>query len=252
MGACPSSPVCPTHNQCTFDANGSSFAFACGLDYSGGDIESVQTSSITDCISLCTTTPSCTAITFSDSACSLKNISATPTLNPTASAAYIYTYPSTSTSSLSEAIIPCPPFPKTNLLSNPSFEHRSLLNWTQSTTAPAREGIPSTSSPHTGSYAFIAAGGVTLAQKIPVLSRRSYTMGLWTKQTHERACECRVRWEGETKVRFTPGTEYGRRSVMFPVGEGAVEGSVEIGVECERSKGEVWIDDVSFEIGWAG
>jgi hypothetical protein len=45
MGTCPSVPTCPTHNQCTFTANGTPFAFACGLDYSGGDIEAAFVSS---------------------------------------------------------------------------------------------------------------------------------------------------------------------------------------------------------------
>jgi hypothetical protein len=38
MGTCPSRPVCPTHNQCTFTVNTRTFAFACGLSYSGGQL----------------------------------------------------------------------------------------------------------------------------------------------------------------------------------------------------------------------
>ena len=90
-----------------------------------------------------------------------------------------------------------------------------------------------------------------LAQSVSVSPRRSYTVGLWTKQAHEGGCVCDVRWGGETKLKFTPGVEYARRSVLFPVGE-RMEGSVEIGVECEGGEGEVWVDDVSFEVGWAG
>jgi hypothetical protein len=38
MGTCPSLPVCPTHNQCTLTAGAHTFAFACGLSYSGGQL----------------------------------------------------------------------------------------------------------------------------------------------------------------------------------------------------------------------
>jgi hypothetical protein len=90
-------PVCPTHNQCTFTANSIPFSFACGLNYIGGDIgsspvscsllfrislstKSLQTSSITECMTLCSTTKSCASMTFVNSICYMKDTSAVASL----------------------------------------------------------------------------------------------------------------------------------------------------------------------------
>jgi hypothetical protein len=62
-----------------------------------------------------------------------------------------------------------------------------------------------------------------------------------------------VTWRGDTVRAFTPGTEYKRTSVMFPVWE-ARDGDVAIGFKC-ASGGEgagFYLDDVDMKIGWAG
>lgn len=95
---------------------------------------------------------------------------------------------------------------------------------------------------------------MTLSQSITVLPRRSYTVELWTKQTKEGNCKCSVKWAGEQKLKFMPGKEYGRRSVMFPVGNEDMVEEVAIELMCESGGegGEVFVDDVSVEVAWTG
>jgi hypothetical protein len=123
--------------------------------------------------------------------------------------------------------------------------------WTQTTNGKARKGVTSTKNAHEGDYAFVASGGVVLSQSITVLPRRSYILEMWSKQTKEGDCVYNVKWAGITVLTFTPELEYGRRSIMFPVGHEVMGGDVEIEITC-GSDGEVHLDDVSVEVGWIG
>jgi hypothetical protein len=106
MGQCPSTPTCPTHNQCTYAADGTSFAFACGLDYFEGNLAFIEVSpshythplspspspnessktdvcqgiTATQCMNTCLATSDCVAVTLTNDACVLKSSNSVPKL----------------------------------------------------------------------------------------------------------------------------------------------------------------------------
>jgi hypothetical protein len=192
-----------------------------------------------------------------------------PTPSPDTITAYIYTnttlatYPLIPTLNTTECSSNTNPLALPNkLLYNTNFENGALPPWTHTTSGSTHpeSNIPSTRAPHSGNWAYHghgvtadAAWGVALSQHVTVTPRRSYSVVLWSRQDKPGNCVGSVMWRANTIRVFTPGTEYERVSVMFPVWD-ARDGDVAIGFECV-SGGEgagVYLDDVDMKIGWAG
>ena len=69
---------CPGSNSTTYTNNGKSFLIQCGIDYSGGNIDTLDASNLTYCINSCATTDKCIGATFLGAACYLKSTLSDP------------------------------------------------------------------------------------------------------------------------------------------------------------------------------
>ncbi|KAH7406021.1 hypothetical protein DE146DRAFT_431275 [Phaeosphaeria sp. MPI-PUGE-AT-0046c] len=127
MGICPSNPVCPSHNNCTITANDTTFTFGCGIEYFGGGIRVVETSSIKDCVESCSSTADCVAISFvsKTSTCILRDASSIvlESLNPSSESFRIYTEVSVSPSSSATASSSASPSPSHGLVPKDIAHH---------------------------------------------------------------------------------------------------------------------------------
>ncbi|THZ08837.1 hypothetical protein D6C93_00326 [Aureobasidium pullulans] len=78
------SPTCPAANNTVFIAeSGATFLIECYVDYSGGDLKSVNIGSnrIADCVNACDATDGCIDISMSGTACYMKKKLGKPTTN---------------------------------------------------------------------------------------------------------------------------------------------------------------------------
>lgn len=74
-------------DQKTYTAkNGGSYTVQCGVDYWGGDLSSVQTSTFEGCMDACDTTTGCIDVSYSSGTCYMKNA-----LNTASTASWVWT-----------------------------------------------------------------------------------------------------------------------------------------------------------------
>ncbi|KAF2207740.1 hypothetical protein CERZMDRAFT_88216 [Cercospora zeae-maydis SCOH1-5] len=77
--ALPSSTVrCPSSNDTTYVSNSKSFVVECGIDHSGGNLDTVDAVDLVDCIDSCAESNQCVGATFLGAACYLKSIWSDP------------------------------------------------------------------------------------------------------------------------------------------------------------------------------
>ncbi|KAI5358067.1 hypothetical protein Slin15195_G063960 [Septoria linicola] len=76
----PSSTLvrCPASNSTTYTTNGKSFTIECGIDHSGGNIETMDADNLTTCIDSCAESKHCVGATFLGAACYLKRMWSDP------------------------------------------------------------------------------------------------------------------------------------------------------------------------------
>ncbi|KAF1980088.1 hypothetical protein BU23DRAFT_562512 [Bimuria novae-zelandiae CBS 107.79] len=77
---CDTTLTCPEDNNClwTHPFNNAQFVTTCDLDFEGGDLQTIRAKDFTDCLSVCSLTHGCVAVTFrEDGFCYLKD-SVTP------------------------------------------------------------------------------------------------------------------------------------------------------------------------------
>jgi hypothetical protein len=73
-GACPAQPTCPQDDKCNFLTNGQSFEINCATDFAGGDLKTIQASTLAECIDSCGGTNTCVAISYVGQNCYLKDV----------------------------------------------------------------------------------------------------------------------------------------------------------------------------------
>jgi len=71
---CPAATTCPQDNGCIYLSNGASLQVNCGNDYYGGDLQLVQTSTLTGCMRVCATTSNCIGASYRGRDCYMKNV----------------------------------------------------------------------------------------------------------------------------------------------------------------------------------
>lgn len=69
---CPAQPACPQDDKCTYTSNGVSLQVACATDYYGGDLQSVQSDTLADCLKACAANTQCVATSYVGNTCYLK------------------------------------------------------------------------------------------------------------------------------------------------------------------------------------
>ena len=74
VGACPAQPTCSQDDKCSFLTNGQTFEINCATDFVGGDLRSVQASTLAECVDTCGATDTCVAISYVGQDCYLKDV----------------------------------------------------------------------------------------------------------------------------------------------------------------------------------
>jgi hypothetical protein len=73
-GACPAQPTCPQDDKCNYPTNGQSFEINCTTDFYGGDLKSIQTSTLAACVDACGAIDTCVAVSYVGQTCYLKDV----------------------------------------------------------------------------------------------------------------------------------------------------------------------------------
>lgn len=85
-------------------SSGAQYRIACGTDYYGNDISSQQTGSFEECMNLCSTTTSCTTVSYTGGFCYLKSSASGSTSNANVVGAVLITSAQSSTSSTTSSV----------------------------------------------------------------------------------------------------------------------------------------------------
>lgn len=86
--AAQGSVVCPGSNSTQYvSSNGATFLVECGIDHAGGDLSSASASTFEACIDLCAANSQCVDVSYSGTACYLKNVYKPPVSNANVNAA---------------------------------------------------------------------------------------------------------------------------------------------------------------------